>query len=192
MQAEIIMRAELDGLGEYLVSITQREFSQQGHSLTGRSIRSISYVVKQEGGRATPVWYVEVEHEKHMTYLNTGVPADRIPYTIGGPRRGGTSEFIQALIRWVKLRGIASGFLKAKSIAFAIATTMKREGMPTRGSFRFTNNGRRTGWLDHPIDSGRQLIEERLEEAYATFLAAKLEEYMEKVARKYQSLTVTT
>lgn len=188
MEAEAQLYQDLEQIGRYVQDITRAEFAQQGHNLTGKSSASIDYRVTQGRGPAT--WVITLEHERHMTYLNTGVPADRIPYG-GRTGRGGKSAFIEALTRWAKLRGMAGGFREAKRIAFAVATTMKREGMPTRGAFAFTNNGRRTGWLDHPVNTNEREVEDRLYNAYADYLANKLEERLEIVVRKYSNMTLT-
>jgi hypothetical protein len=184
LEAEATLRKELAGLGKYLVDITTEEFQAQGHNLTGASIRSVEYVVDQQEN----TWTIEIWHNKHMTYLNTGVPAAKIPYNPGSG--AGSSEFIDALIRWIRLRRIASGFVKAKRIAFAIATTMKREGSPTKGAFKFSSNGRRTGWLDYPINNEKKEIEELLYENYAQFLADKLTELLADIASRYDNVTL--
>lgn len=182
LDAESKMRHELAGLGKYLVDITGEEFQAQGHNLTGASISSIEYVVEKEGN----TWVVEIWHDKHMIYLNTGVPASKIPYSPGSGAE--SSQFIEELIKWVQLRRIASGFVKAKRIAFAIATTMKREGMPTKGAYKFSGNGRRIGWLDYPINKERDEIEELLYETYAQFLADKLTEHLSDIAARYANV----
>jgi|GEM_PF-1613614 len=180
--SEIQLRQELGQMGEFIRSITAEEFSQQGHSLTGKSLKSIKYKVSKQ----SKTWTIEISHAGHMSYLNTGVPADRVAYTRNSG--AGKSAFIAALIKWVKLRGIAKGFTKSKSIAFAIANTMKKEGIPTKGSFEFTKNGRRTGWLDQPINKQETKIEEKLEEVYCDFIAAKLEEKINRLVEKYENV----
>ena len=36
--------------------------------------------------------------------------------------------------------------------AFAIAKTQKREGMPTKGSYKFSSNGRRKNWRSFTLN----------------------------------------
>jgi hypothetical protein len=58
---------------------------------------------------------------------------------------------------------------EAKSIAFAIASRQKREGMPTRNSARFSSTGKRTGFIEIALDDIEpqlaQLIERGIEES---------------------------
>lgn len=184
LDATAQMRQELNGLGDYIVEITTEEFKAQGHNLTGRSIQSIEYIID----RTDNTWTIEVWHDKHMIYLNTGVPASSIPYSPGSGAK--SSQFIEALIKWVRLRRIANGYVKARRVAFAIANKMKKEGVPTKGAYKFSNNGRRTGWLDYPINNERAEIEDFLYEAYAEFLSNKLMEFLTAIALKYSSVTL--
>ena len=106
-----------------------KELERQKRILTGNLVQSFEAVSKQ---------YLTLDFmmELYGVSLNNGVPPSRVPYTPTPPVRGGTSKYIQGLIRWVKLRGIATGE-KAKSIAFAIARKQKREGNPIGGGSKF-------------------------------------------------------
>ena len=54
---------------------------------------------------------------------------------------------------WVGRRGIASGNKEIKNVAFAIQMKIFKEGTPTQGSFKFSPNGRRKGFIDFVIDN---------------------------------------
>lgn len=141
-------------LGDYLILKLGQELKEQGHNLTGDLIASLEYRVRSFAGRMV----VEFLSNDYGAYLNTGVPASRIPYTPGGKRRGGKSQYIQGLIRYVERRMGLRG-REAVGVAFAIARAHKREGMPTRASFRFSSNQRRTGWVDVILKQEEQEIE---------------------------------
>jgi hypothetical protein len=49
---------------------------------------------------------------------------------------------------------------EALGIAFAIASKHKREGMPTRASARFSQTGKRTGFIEVALLSKEQEIEQ--------------------------------
>lgn len=141
-------------LGEYLRNRLGKELFAQGHRLTGELISSLEYKVQTAANGLTLDFFAS----EYGAYLNTGVPANRIPYSPG--RRGGgggTSAYIQGLIRYTQRRMGLRG-KEAVSAAFAIARKHKREGMPTRASFQFSSNSRRTGWVDIILDEDEQKI----------------------------------
>lgn len=139
-------------LGEYLRNRLGQELLAQGHRLTSELISSIEYKVQTSANGLTLDFFAS----EYGTYLNTGVPANRIPYS-PGRRGGGTSAYIQGLIRYAQRRMGLRG-KEAVSAAFAIARKHKREGMPTRASFQFSSNGRRTGWVDIILEQDEQKI----------------------------------
>lgn len=116
----------------------------QGHELTGSAVRDMeTKIIKTAKG-----WTIEGYLNDYMAYLNTGVTAARIPYSPGSGAR--TSKYIAGLQRYAKMRmGVSDK--EALSIAFAIASKHKREGMPTRGSARFSSTGKRTGFVDEAL-----------------------------------------
>lgn len=137
-------------LRSFLVNAVTKEYMNQGHDLTGSLRASIETRVEELTGRDG----IELQllYFKYGAFLNKGVKPARIPFS-GGRGRGGTSAYIEGLKRFVRLRRMTSGLeSEVTSVAFAIARTQKREGMPTRGSYRFSFNNRRKGWQDHVIE----------------------------------------
>ena len=121
----------------------------QGHELTGKAVQELETRITQTAQGYTIDGYVL----DYMAYQNTGVPANRIPYTPGSGARN--SKYIDGLIRYAKLRMGAASDREAKSIAFAIASKHKREGMPTKASARFSQTGKRTGFIQEALE-GRE------------------------------------
>lgn len=113
------------------------EYQQQGHKLTGKLIGELRIEVTTGISGTTGRIYAV----PYARYLETGVAPSRIPFSPGSAKR--TSKYIDALIDYWKKRGRTPA--EAKRAAFATANKQKREGMPTRSSFRFSRNGRRTG-----------------------------------------------
>ena len=139
------IRAAMTDLQKRLIA----ELQAQGHRLTGALEKSIQYEVKVEGDTITAVM-TALDYGLVMEF---GVPANRIPYGKGG---GGTSKYIQGLVRFFTLRGLGSR--EALSAAFATAKKHKREGMPSRGSYAFSSNGRRTGFVKNTLEQYLPLL----------------------------------
>lgn len=127
------------------------ELKAQGHYLTGRLHDSIEYEIEVVGDvvRAT------MECEDYGLQMEFGVKAQDIPYTPGG-NRGGTSKYIQGLIRFWNLRGVSGR--EGVRAAFATAAKHKREGLPTRASFAFSTTGARTGFASTVLERDLELI----------------------------------
>ena len=121
------------------------QWQAQGHNLTGAAVRDLETRIVQTAQGFLISGYVN----DYMGYLNTGVTSNRIPYSPGSGAR--TSRYIAGLQTYAKLR-MGKSDKEALSIAFAIASKHKREGMPTRASARFSQTGKRTGFIDQALD----------------------------------------
>lgn len=109
----------------------RKEFRQQGHSLTGKSERSYETKIRDiSSGLCIEFW-----REGYVKFVNRGVRAANIRTPIS------------VLIKYVEKRMGKRG-KEAVRIAWAIKMKQKKEGMPTKGSYRFSKNGRRKGYED--------------------------------------------
>lgn len=120
------------------------EFKAQGHHMTGKIVDDIQY---ESHYRAKAVLEITGSIYPYGQYVQRGVKADKIPYSPDVRTGAGKSKYIQALISYAKQRMGARSEANAKSIAFAIARTQKKEGMPTKGSYRYTKTGKRLEWV---------------------------------------------
>ena len=129
-----------------LVQETRREWQAQDKIASGKAFRSI---VGKTGAGADFV-FGEVYVKKYMIYQDKGVKPHRVK--IG-------RAMIQGLTRWVrlKLRNVPAS--KRKSVAWAIAKKMQKEGMPTRNAKRYSPSGRVLNWSKHALDSAQPLID---------------------------------
>jgi len=123
------------------IAAVVNEWKAQGHNLSGKAISEIETVTKFQINELRITGLVL----DYMAINNSGVTADRIPYTPNSGRP--PSKYIQGLIQYAKRRMGASD-KEAKSIAFAIASKHKKEGMPTRASSKYSSTGKRTGFLE--------------------------------------------
>lgn len=159
--------ADLEKLGGLLAEITlinlTKQFRAQGHELTGAFINSLKANLRV----TTKGLVLEFFGNDYGGTVNTGITSNRIPYTIGGPRRGGVSQYIQALIRYAQRRMGLRG-KEATGAAFAIARKHKREGMPTRGSYAFSTTGKRTGYIEAALDASSPEVAKAIEQFTAT------------------------
>ena len=147
-------------IGELIVDELRRQYRLQGHNLTGKLIASIQdKVTLTVTGAKVQVLIVD-----YGVIINNGTPASRIPYTPGSGR-GGTSKYIQGLQNFARLR-MGLNAREALSVAFAIAKKQSKEGMPTKGSFRFSKNGKRTGAIEDTL----QIIDNKIVQLTADFV----------------------
>lgn len=149
-------------ISELAIQAIAMEWKAQGHNLTGKAISEIETVIKTNINNMTIQGFVL----DYMAINNQGVPADRIPYTPNSGKK--TSKYISGLIDYAKKRMGASD-KQAKSIAFAIASKHKQEGMPTKNSVKFSQTGKRTGFIEFALDKIQpqllQLINDAVKEA---------------------------
>jgi len=140
------------------ITAVVNEWKAQGHNLTGKAISEIETIVKFQVNELQITGLVL----DYMAINNQGVTADRIPYYPGSGRK--TSKYIDGLIEYAKKR-MGESDKEAKSIAFAIASKHKKEGMPTRASARFSSTGRRTGFIEIALEKNNAKFIELIENA---------------------------
>jgi hypothetical protein len=154
----------LEHVGDYVVSLLRETIRLQGHTLTGKLEASIEYEVRQK----TNGFVLDFYHENYGKPLNTGVPAARIPYSRGSGNK--QSLYIQGLVLYVKKRMQISGDKEALGIAFAIAATHKKQGMPTQSSYKYSQTGKRTMWIEETLTKNESNIAAKIEVALFTIL----------------------
>lgn len=137
------------------------QWKAQGHNLTGKAIAELETRIVT-GSDIVIQGYVT----DYMANINAGVTAANIPYSPGSGAK--TSKYISGLIDYVKKR-MGKSDKEAKSIAFAIASKHKKEGMPSKASARFSSTGKRTGFIEAALEGVEpelaQLIERGVEES---------------------------
>jgi len=136
-----------------LISAAKTELKGQGHTLTGSLNNSFRFTITTLGDAIEASVYVA----DYAMILDKGVKKSRIPY--GGRRKKSgakTSKFIEALVGYWQKRGLSQAM--AKRAAFATARKQKREGMPTRNSYSYSNNNRRKDWTKQALKSSKKDI----------------------------------
>ena len=163
-----------------LAGLFINELEAQGHRATGKLIAS---VVAKVNATLNDI-DVALSHLDYGIIVNSGVLASRVPFSRGSGAK--TSQFIQALMAWIRVKGFAGGLEKnVRSAAFAIATKMKKEGIPTRGSYRVAGNGRRTMWIDYIYNKYQVEWQDQIEVISGDYVENSLDAMLEATARKY-------
>jgi len=125
-------------INKYLEEVVKAELLAQKHRATGKLIDSFKVRDRQEGG----IIIVEGVMENYGEWVDTG------------RKRGVTRVPVQALIEWVRVKGLASGE-QAKGMAFAIREKIYQEGIPTRGSRSIAT--RRTNFIQESVKQATNL-----------------------------------
>lgn len=123
-------------LSKFIFKQLSEELIRQGHNLTGSLIDSFEAKI---GEFTADNLTIEFLMNDYGLSLNYGIKPSRIPYTPPPPKRGGTSKYIEGLIRFAKLK-FGADQRRATSIAFAIARKHKEKGYPLSGKIGFIDN----------------------------------------------------
>jgi len=129
----------------------------------------MEFVIEQELGRVSLVGLMY----PYGAFQETGTPAADIPFNPGSGAR--KSKYIAALMNFVEQRMSITDLKTKKSVAFAIAHTQKKEGMPTRGSFKYSTTGKRTGWINDALTKNLGTMGGFIRQFYGQFMRTEFE-----------------
>lgn len=137
------VRQGLKSIADKLLIEFAKSLVDQGHKATGTLISSFEskFVLSED------------KSELQILFEDYGIFLDR------GRRKGVRKVPISALIDWIQTKGIASGDKEVRSMAFAIQTKIFKEGIPTKGSLRFSKTGKRVGWFSSVLDKEEENIQ---------------------------------
>ena len=136
---------ELRLISKMIINELQAELIGQGHNATGSLVNSFK-------GRTILL----------PNSLVVEILMNRYGGAVDKGRKIGTKKVpLLALMQWIEDKAIASGDKEKKNVAFAIQQVIFKEGSPTDGSsrqgtigsFKFSPNGRRKGFIDFVIDN---------------------------------------
>jgi hypothetical protein len=166
-----------DDISLLAITVVANEWRAQGHELSGSAVKQMETVITEEINAIV----IEGLVPDYMAINNSGVTAARIPYTPNSGRP--PSKYISGLIDYVKRR-MGKSDKEAKSIAFAIASKHKKEGMPTKGSVRFSTTGKRTGFIEQALDKNSPKFIELIENAITFSVEATIESYYKSILNR--------
>ena len=134
-------------VGNFIIKALQVELIEQGHKATGNLVNSFEQR------------FLELPNSLVLEILMD----DYGKYVDSGRRKGAKKVPLDVLIAWIERKAIVNGDKEIKSLAFAIQQTIFKEGSPTKGSFKFSNNGRRKGFIDFVIENKLDFVYTELE-----------------------------
>jgi hypothetical protein len=143
-----------DKISEIIIDALATSFVKHGHFMTGKIIDDIEIKIQQAADGTNLDYYMY----PYGGYLERGVKAENIPFSPGSGAK--TSMYISALISYVKRKFSVSDAKEAKSIAFAIAHTQKRHGMPA------VTGGQGTKWISDAIETAEKKFDSLADEHY--------------------------
>lgn len=163
MKAHDLLFVNMTKAANYAIELFRAELRSQGHRSSGRLEESFSKVITTTiGGVAKG----EIQAEDYGLALDKGVPAENVRYN---PK---------VLLPWIRRIKPGLSQNEQKSFAYAIREKHRKEGIPTRGSYAYTSNGRRKGWIENGIRNGENDINEIIN--LAAFLDLLVSEELEK------------
>tara|TARA_Y100000592_G_C5316828_1_gene242874 strand:- start:162 stop:650 length:489 start_codon:yes stop_codon:yes gene_type:complete len=152
-------------VGQLIISSLQKELIEQGHQATGNLVNSFEQRVIEVPNSIV----IEILMDEYGIYVNEG------------RKTGGKKVPINVLVDWIERKAIVNGDKQVKSLAFAIQQTIHKEGIPTKGSFKFTNNGRRKGFIDfvinNELDDAVMQLEEQVFKGYDETIATMVKDF---------------
>jgi len=134
-----------------LLEDVKEEWRQQNKVASGKAMRSAKAQTIAGFDSVTGVILVK----KYMLYQDKGVKASRVKIGRG---------LITGLTRWIRYKMPSVPAKKRKHVAWAIAKTMQREGMPTKNARRYSPSGRVLNWSSHALGSAEPKIDVIVEE----------------------------
>lgn len=147
----MIGNATLKYLDKTLEEDLKTELRLQGHYLTGQLERSITSDLAEDGKGVT----LDVVAADYINQLETGLLPDEIVFN---------DAYTSGILRYVELRFKVAG-KEAIAIANKIIAAHAREGMPTRGSYKFSETGKRTEVLEDTYNTHEEQYDQIVEDS---------------------------
>ena len=152
-------------VGKLIIASLQKELIEQGHEASGNLVNSFEQRVIEVPNSIV----IEILMDEYGIYVNEG------------RKTGGKKVPINVLVEWIERKAIVNGDKEVKSLAFAIQQTIHKEGIPTKGSFKFSNNGRRKGFIDfvinNELDEVYNELEQQVFEGYDDAIATMVKDF---------------
>lgn len=159
-------RAILEKIMQFLQGKLRYSLAAQGHTDTGRLGKSITFTVERAGDTTIGKMYFD----DYGIFVNVGVRAENVRYPI------------RVLIEWWQRKGLQGR--EAIRAAYATRAVHRREGIPSRGSYKFSATGQRTKFVEAAITPNLDEITDQLERQFGEILELRFGEiFDDKVIR---------
>ena len=166
--------ASLVNIKDFIIIKLAKELIAQGHRGSSKLIESLTGSInKIQGGME-----IVISGNHYAQFLDRGVKANRIKDRAGrrGKGTGKKSEYIKGLIAFWEKKGAAD----PKAAAFATAAKHKKEGMPTRNSFKFSRTGKRTEFINEMLKKHEDDIFDQMAEVGFSTLSSRIDKAFDK------------
>ena len=137
LDLKVLFEAQINTVIDGLIQDVKDELEAQGHRATGKLIDSIRKQIDVSSDTIAGFVYMQ----EYYKYVDSGF------------RPKLSRAYIDALVEWMKSAGVGIGSSdkERRGIAFAIYNVAKNTGHPTPGSFQFSSNGRRKGFIAETV-----------------------------------------
>ena len=164
------LKRRYNKLGREITKALKQELTAQGHVARGTLRDSIRSEVKtNKDGENTLV----IRANKKWRAVNEGQPA-------------GLNLSEQQIKTWLSAKGI--NWRSYKFMIYQINKAIFEQGTPTKGSFRYSKNGRRTGFVDEVANKFRLKMMKETREAVTLDFRSRFEKAIDKVVAKNKNL----
>lgn len=172
---------DFDLIGYSIAQDLIEELTAQGHRASGDLIRSIIATTQKtlDGVESS------ISNLSYGKTVNDGIPASKIPRY--GAEYG---NLLFSLVKWIRLKKLAFGADKAYRFAKNIIRKAQTTGIPTPGAYKFSKNGRRTGWIDYTVQRYQIQWENEVEnistDLVVNYLNAKIDSIVRQFSQEIQ------
>jgi hypothetical protein len=142
----------------FLIERIKEQLAKQGHKATGELERSLEAKIVEVGKNVE----IQIFGNSYAGILENGVKPSRVPYNPNSRSGAKTSQYIQALQKYMAFR-TGKSLKESLGLAFAVARKHAKEGMSTRASSRFSSTGKRNNVIDNMISEQGNEIEQLVE-----------------------------
>lgn len=162
-----ILKTNTQAALSFLRDEIRAELSAQGHHASGKLIEEIDIVISQ---KADDLFSGAILMEDYHVFVNNPVKPHWPPY--------------QAIYEWAGYVQPSLDEKERKSFAFAVQRTIAEEGIPSRGAYSFTSNGRRLMFTQFAIDNNQDQFRDILDlfGIMRAFLDESIAELQQKLA----------
>jgi hypothetical protein len=110
--------------GDKLLVALSMSLIRKRRKASGQLINTMKHtVIKTALGYTLTIYMLD-----YWKWVNDGVSASNVPF--GNKTGAKSSKYIKGLMKWIKIKGMASSIKHIRQLAFAIANTHKRTGIP--------------------------------------------------------------
>ena len=166
--------AEIELVAKFLEDKFKERAVLQGHKNTGKLLASHSFEIYEEASSIAAFFYAE----HYAGILDSGVPASRVPFTLGSGKDH--SELIEGLETWLSSKGDTDPLRGAFRIARAAKA---KDGFSSLASNRFSSTGTRRGFIGETIDVNSGQISVKMQKAVDDFLQGSLDAIFLKLGK---------